>query len=311
MLDRGLKNKGKEVFDEIKENASKVDLMVGNLESILGTTPDPQDKQINFIAHPRWAKIIFEAGFDVLTIANNHSYDQGFLNLLKSEEILLNQNLKTIGGVKNPVQYFKFKGKTLGLVGLSFFGNSPNSLKTSKSRKKVKILLKEIREKSDFIFVTIHWGIEYDHTPHPNQLKTLKWLENLGADFVVGHHPHVLQSVGIYKKVPVLFSLGNFVFDQSSSSRRETLFSKINLGINGDQLEIKSIELEPWNIQEKTWIPQQAKNKKKESIKKKILKYSSFKTQLLRDYKKITLCKTNLNKSCFFENSKGNLEFIP
>ena len=71
-----------------------------------------------------------------------------------------------------------------------------------------------VSKKSDMQIVYIHWGDEYEPVHNLEQEQLAKRLIDLGADAIIGHHPHVIQDIGLYKGAPIFYSLGNFIFDQ-------------------------------------------------------------------------------------------------
>ncbi|MFH2018657.1 MAG: CapA family protein, partial [bacterium] len=80
--------------------------------------------------------------------------------------------------------------------------------------KLTKSIVEKIKPKSDFIIANVHWGQEYQKTSNSLQRKLARELIDLGVDAIIGHHPHVVQEMEIYKNRPIFYSLGNFVFDQ-------------------------------------------------------------------------------------------------
>jgi poly-gamma-glutamate synthesis protein (capsule biosynthesis protein) len=88
------------------------------------------------------------------------------------------------------------------------------------SRIESEALEKKIQESastSDYLIVNIHWGAEYSHEQNKTQIETAHLLIDAGADLIIGHHPHVVQGIEIYKGKPIFYSLGNFIFDQTFS----------------------------------------------------------------------------------------------
>lgn len=77
--------------------------------------------------------------------------------------------------------------------------------------------VKVAKRKADFVFVSLHWGIENDPNVHPKQIEIAHLLIYHGADGIIGHHPHVPHGIEIYRNRPILYSLGNFIFGQSDT----------------------------------------------------------------------------------------------
>jgi poly-gamma-glutamate synthesis protein (capsule biosynthesis protein) len=75
-------------------------------------------------------------------------------------------------------------------------------------------LISEYDAIADYVIISIHWGAEYKHTPLERKVRLAHLFVDSGADLVIGHHPHVVQTMEVYNGVPVFYSLGNFIFDQ-------------------------------------------------------------------------------------------------
>jgi len=93
------------------------------------------------------------------------------------------------------------------MVGLSMVGLKPDI-------EKVKEAINFLKDKTDWVIVNIHWGEEYDLNFNKIQKEIAYQLIDDGADVIIGHHPHVVQEVEVYKGRPIFYSLGNFIFDQ-------------------------------------------------------------------------------------------------
>jgi len=92
-----------------------------------------------------------------------------------------------------------------------------------------KEMVEEADLESDLVIVNIHWGVEYEHFFNPYQKEWGRALVDAGADLIIGHHPHVVQGMEIYKGKPIFYSLGNFIFDQYfSEATQEGLALDIN-----------------------------------------------------------------------------------
>ena len=85
---------------------------------------------------------------------------------------------------------------------------------------------------SDLVVVNIHWGVEYKHYANQIQQNIAHSLIDAGADVIIGHHPHVVEGIEVYKNKPIFYSLGNFIFDQYFSQDTQT---ELAVGLNFDQ----------------------------------------------------------------------------
>ena len=112
-------------------------------------------------------------------------------------------------------------------------------------------LSKEIKKyksenKSTFVVVVLHWGVEFQSLPTRMQRGDAHLLAESGADVIIGHHPHVLQPVDTINHTPVYYSVGNFVFDQSPSIARKSVIASIEFSKN----EVVSSDIIPIKIEQ-------------------------------------------------------------
>jgi len=94
-------------------------------------------------------------------------------------------------------------------------------------------LVNKIRDQVDFIVVSLHWGFEYEPQPHPRQIEDAHRLIHAGVDLILGHHPHVIQGIERYRGKYILYSLGNFLFDQHDEEGKESYLFGCTLGEDG------------------------------------------------------------------------------
>ena len=98
---------------------------------------------------------------------------------------------------------------------------------------KIKEDIYRIREKVDFIIISLHWGDEYIQKPSLDQIILAKMIIDQGADIILGHHPHVIQGIETYKNKLIAYSLGNFIFDMWMPKTRESILLQIELNKKG------------------------------------------------------------------------------
>lgn len=200
------------------------DITVGNLECVVSTLGRPEPKEFTFEADPRGFARVAAAGFDIVSLANNHSGDYGkdaFLDMLAH---LPAHGLQPLGGGANlaaahaPV-IRRVRSTSVGLlayceIGPENFAAGPNTpghawLDPAAMRAD----LAALRSQVDFIVVFTHWGVEYQTVETDHQRALARLAIDAGADLVVGAHPHVRQPAETYQGKLIVYSLGNFVFD--------------------------------------------------------------------------------------------------
>ncbi|MBE2252776.1 MAG: CapA family protein [Myxococcus sp.] len=181
----------------------RADLRLGNLESCFsGTTPRPGP--LTLTAPLRRVDVLREAGFDVLSLANNHCDDA---DAAFSARVLADAGIR--GATAAPV-VLHTQGSRLTVLGLSLWPTRPSLLDA-----RLAAVLEQARAAGGPLVVLVHWGDEYASAPSPAQREAAAWLFDHGATLVLGAHPHVLQPIEQPTTASlVAYSLGNFLFDQ-------------------------------------------------------------------------------------------------
>jgi poly-gamma-glutamate capsule biosynthesis protein CapA/YwtB (metallophosphatase superfamily) len=192
-------------FEKVASFLSPADITYINLENPL-TDPCPQtDEGMIFCAPTSSAKGLTYAGFDVVNLANNHTKNFGqagyqqTIDALNKESILYSDS-DNLAEVHEGDTKFGFLG--FDLVSKKMLEND------------IKSKIAIAKNRVDILVVGFHWGQEYSKTPSEYQRKIARLAIDSGADLIIGHHPHVVQSIEVYKDKVIFYSLGNFVFDQ-------------------------------------------------------------------------------------------------
>ena len=263
MLTRGVKSSVEKNFggdyNELFKNLTELknaDILFGNLEGDVSDIGKNVGSKYSFRMDPIVLFALKEAGFDIVSFANNHVGDWSMsafkdtLSRLKEVGIL-----KTGAGVNkenavNPTIIEK-NGTKFGFLGFSDVGpnwievkiNSPGILIASDPN--IEEIIQNAKIKSDVLIVSFHWGEEYKLIHNKRQENLAHTAIDNGADIIIGHHPHVMEDIGEYKDKPIIYSLGNFIFDQSFSkdTMRGMLFSATFDGKNLVKTEQKIITL--------------------------------------------------------------------
>jgi poly-gamma-glutamate capsule biosynthesis protein CapA/YwtB (metallophosphatase superfamily) len=212
-------------FKQVKAEVSNSDLAVANLETAVTNRNAMFPKTYNFKADPAATAGVKNAGFDLVSLANNHSMDYKREGLLDTLAELKKHNLSYIGAGKNSVEAYRAKRYTIKGKKVSFIAFSkviPDTSWIAQSKRagvasgyNLNTILQSIKRESafsDYVFVYLHWGIEMNKRPDAYQRTWAKRMIDAGADGVVGSHSHVLQGFEYYKGKPIAYSLGNFLF---------------------------------------------------------------------------------------------------
>jgi len=150
---------------------------------------------------------------DIFNLANNHTYDYTEKGLKQTIKFL-KENSKQVIGIKN-FEYLitKVNDKLIGFVGCIAYSGLKRKIYVND--KDAINIIKSIRNKCDFVILNVHWGTEYADYPSPAQRRLAKRFVKVGADLIIGHHPHVFQGYEKLNGKFVYYSLGNCNFKPS------------------------------------------------------------------------------------------------
>ncbi|MCK5413599.1 MAG: CapA family protein [Candidatus Pacebacteria bacterium] len=259
MLSRGVegkmisKNDYKYPFLKIADITTNADIVFGNLETSLIAGRRIQDNEMVFRADPKVIEGLNFAGFNVLNIANNHIMNFGKDGLESTIKILDENNISHIGAGVGKDEIYKSAVKNIKGTKFAFLGFTYNSDQrklsdgeiygvASMDIGKIKEAVRAEKLDADIVIVSMHAGVEYQTSPSLFQQNFARNAIDAGADLVIGHHPHVVQTVEKYKEGYIIYSLGNFVFDQMWSN--ETRLGAMAEIIFQDK-KIKSVKFIP------------------------------------------------------------------
>ena len=180
------------------------DLTFGNLESPLVSGCPTTNTGMTFCADPKAIEGLTKSGFDILSLANNHVLNYGQGGLSQTIEILQNNNIYPL--LQGKEQIIEIKKTRFGFLGFD--------LTSSYNQKQILEKIKEEKTRVDILIVSFHWGEEYVQKPSQRQINLAHQAVDSGTDLILGHHPHVIQPTEEYKGKLIIYSLGNFIFDQ-------------------------------------------------------------------------------------------------
>ncbi len=220
-------------FKLVAEPLQQADITVGNLETALGDTGEPEEKSYTFQSPPAAAESLAWGGFDVISLANNHAMDYGPESLLQGIDLLKKQNIAPIGAGANAefarAPYItSVNGLNVAFLGYvhvpveargNFFDTATwTATETTPGLAWANPddIIEDVTAVSplvDLVVVVLHSGYEYVEPPSEEQLAAAHAAIDAGADLVVGHHAHILQAVEFYKDGVIAYGLGNFAFN--------------------------------------------------------------------------------------------------
>lgn len=189
------------------------------------------DKQFTFRINPSYINVLKDLGIHVVTLANNHALDYGPEALTDTFQTLDDAGIAYVGAgmdkaraakaffVQNGTKNFGFLGasRVIPVPEWNIENQQPGMLCTYDSALLCEAI-RQTKQQCDFLTVYVHWGIERENTPEEYQRQLAKEYIDAGADLIIGAHPHVLQGIEYYNGKPIVYSLGNFIFNQEISS---------------------------------------------------------------------------------------------
>jgi len=269
MLDRGVEYMINEEgtgdfrfpFLKTADELKKADILFGNLEGPISDNGLKVGSIYSFRFKPEAINGLLYAGFDILSLANNHMLDYQRIALEDTMDILEKNNIDYIGAGFNKEEAFslkikEIKGTKIGFLAYVSLGsknwlagseNSGMAWINENDMTKVIEYVEKAKEKVDVLIISLHAGEEYAENPTNFQISFAQDCINSGADLIVGYHPHVVQRIEKYKDGWIAYSLGNFIFDQHFS--KETMESII-LKVVINEKEIKKVYSEDIKINE-------------------------------------------------------------
>lgn len=284
-------------FDHVRGFLNDHDIIFANLEAPLSLRGETFPMKCSLRSNPHYVEGLKEAGFNVLSLANNHILDYKEEAFYDTFEYLDRFNISYFGAGKNikesrkPV-ILETRGVKIGFLGYcdvvidSPFYASDNErgiapLKQSFISEDISRLKKLV----DVTIVSLHWGIENWCYPSPNQIDIAHNIINFGADLILGHHPHVPQGIEKYKNGYIAYSLGNFIFSDIHwfwmNEAGKKMRSAVRLNNNNRESIILTVSLTKSGIQRLELAPclisknlQPVLITDNESLKKKINKLS-------------------------------------
>jgi poly-gamma-glutamate synthesis protein (capsule biosynthesis protein) len=232
-------------FAKVKDDPrfTDADLQVMNLEGPVTTKRAAPDKgEVDFMFDPRFIPVLKDVGFDAVSQANNHTLDQGRVGADDSHSRLLAGGLLVFGDevLEDAISYTTstVRGRRIAFVGFNETASHLDEAAASST-------LALARTSADTVIAVMHWGAEYQNRPARSVVQRAHWLIDNGADIVVGGHPHWEQGMSVYEGKPILWSLGNFVFDQDwSANTKKGLAVRLLISDKETSIELNPVQID-------------------------------------------------------------------
>ncbi|WP_332461295.1 CapA family protein [Leptospira chreensis] len=251
-------------FEFVSNQLQDADLTLGNLETTISSDPN------EFTGYPRFGSPIGyltgiqNAGFDILSTANNHSADKGPSGIDHTIDSVINKGMIPVGTFKNNADYLERKDFIQEVNGIKIaiynYTYSTNGIPVKNDR--IVRLLNEEKIREDvrfakengihFVILWYHYGKEYEEKPDNSQTKWVNIGLEVGADIIIGGHPHVVQRVDLFQEEKhsedrlVAYSLGNFLSAQNREATDGGIILTFDLELDSkERKRIKNITTDP------------------------------------------------------------------
>lgn len=189
------------------------DLTLVNLEGVLSDRGTRRDKKFAFRGPRSYVNILTEGSVEAVSLANNHSSDYGEISHEDTREILTEAGI--LFACEDLVSYTTIKDIKIAMISIFVAQHGIDGSKTL-----LDTTIAEAKEQeADLIFTSFHWGTEATSILDEEQTVLAHYAVDLGADLVLGHHPHVLQAIEKYNDTYIVYSLGNFCFGGNTNPR--------------------------------------------------------------------------------------------
>ena len=283
------------VFERVRPLLEGADIAFCNLESPASTLGLPykgKDPTVTFRANPGALFGLKRAGFDMVSIANNHANDYGAAALAETLDSLDALGIACSGAgasaaaARKPA-VIEVAGSKVALLS---YAEPMWSVEEADGKAGVALIrepdiiadIASARRRADFVIVSLHWGTEHEGIPREGDRALARRLVDNGAAAILGHHPHVLQGIEFHNGAPIIYSMGNFVFDMISARTYESAITFFLLGDDSPA----SVQLVPIRIDGESFAPDRAKGKEAAAIGKIIAERCAAlgtKTKILPD----------------------------
>jgi poly-gamma-glutamate capsule biosynthesis protein CapA/YwtB (metallophosphatase superfamily) len=244
-------------FDRTRKVLEGADIAFANLEGPLTDRGERvEDKKYTFRSPPAEVSgALKRAGFDVVSLANNHTMDYGAEGLSQTIGALQRAGIQHVGAgadlaaARTPAE-FTVRGKRIAFLAYSltfpesYWAGSMRPGTAFGHEQQIVADVRAARAKNDIVAVSFHWGQESSTQLREYQTRLGHAAIDAGASLVIGHHPHVLQAVEHYKGGVILYSLGNFAFGSYSHKARTSVIARVRF--HGNRLS--AVDLLPIDV---------------------------------------------------------------
>ena len=232
-------------------------VVVGNLECPATKIEAPVFKQYIFRAEPEWLEALKRHGITHLNLANNHSIDQGREGLIDTYQNILAAGMTPLGAGENmqqaaapvllasaPRKVWLVPSLRLALENYAYLPDKPCVSQEPMDSLLQRVFRLRQADSTAVIIVSLHWGGEHTLEPVPRQRHDAHMLIRAGADVLICHHTHTLQTIEDYHGHKIYYSIGNFIFDPTKALNAKACMVRLRITNEKDDLQVETIPVE-------------------------------------------------------------------
>ena len=233
-------------------------VVVGNLECPATKIEAPVFKQFIFRAEPEWLDTLKQHGITHLNLANNHAIDQGREGLMDTYRNIVAAGMVPLGAGENmqqasepvllasePRKVWLVPSLRLALENYAYLPDKPCVSQEPMDSLLSRVLRLRRADSTAVIIVSLHWGGEHTLEPVPRHRHDAHMLIHAGADVLICHHTHTLQTIEDYHGHKIYYSIGNFIFDPTKPLNSKACIVRLTITKEKDGLQVETI---PVNI---------------------------------------------------------------
>ncbi|HMO13210.1 MAG TPA: CapA family protein [Pirellulaceae bacterium] len=234
------------IFQSVAPLFRRSAIVLANQEGPIAKLAAKLPRNYSYRVNPRYTQVLRRAGINVVTLANNHLLDCGRKGVLETLTSLRKHNIWPLGAGENETDAHRPVILQAGCLKVGLLGYYWNRRTAATSTKPGSAMdsdehlahdIGRLKSVVDRIVVTVHWGVPYLREPNLDDQRKARHMIALGADAVIGHHPHIVQKIEIFKERPIIYSLGNFAFG-TGNSRAESLVAAIDFRTHATCLDL-------------------------------------------------------------------------
>jgi poly-gamma-glutamate synthesis protein (capsule biosynthesis protein) len=232
-------------------------VVVGNLECPATKIDAPVFKQYIFRGEPEWLEALKRHGITHLNLANNHSIDQGREGLIDTYQNILAAGMTPLGAGENmqqaaapvllasaPRKVWLVPSLRLALENYAYLPDKPCVSQEPMDSLLQRVFRLRQADSTAVIIVSLHWGGEHTLEPVPRQRHDAHMLIRAGADVLICHHTHTLQTIEDYHGHKIYYSIGNFIFDPTKALNAKACMVRLRITNEKDDLQVETIPVE-------------------------------------------------------------------